>query len=225
MSKKHIILALTGHEYSSSFLMQWSETILELTKQGYSIGVSTGVNKRTHIARLQSLGLEPLRGKDQKPFDGKVPYDVWLSIDHDVIFTPKQVIELVEDTDKFPVISGMYRVDGAVNLSYISKFDDEYYKKNGGYEMARVESVDPNRKHIPVDHTEMGFFACTREVIEKMTYPYFYHPPIEIQTEDDKTLVHMVTDDEAFCRNVKTAGYVVHVNTDVRVGREKKIVL
>lgn len=222
---KRIILALPGSKYSATFLLQWSDTIIELTKQGYSIGISTGLNNGHHTARLQSMGTRILSGKDQKPFGGQTEYDVFVSVDSEVIFTPKQIIELIEDTDKYPIIAGVYRVGDTAHLSYMENVDDAFFKKNGGYEFARVDSVDPNRKHVPVKHTELGFFACTREVLTKLEYPYFHHAPVEIQGDDDKTLVYMLSEYEAFCRNVNSAGYTIHVNTDLRVGHEKKIIV
>jgi len=222
--KKNIILALPGTECSTNFLMQWSETILELTKQGYSIGVSTGKSTQPREARIQSMGTNILFGKDQKPFGEKTAYDVFVSIDYEVIFTPKQVIELIEDTDKYPFISGVYRMGDASRLSYVSNLDDEFFLKNGTYEFAKVDSVDPNMKHIPVKRTELGFFACTREVLEKLEYPYFNHLPVEVQSNEDKTIIYLPSDSEAFCMNLESAGYVIHVNTDLRVGHEKKII-
>jgi hypothetical protein len=60
------------------------------------------------FARMKTLGLDVLRGSEQKPFDGNVNYDVWVTIDSDMFFIPEQIIELIEDTDKHPVVSGVY---------------------------------------------------------------------------------------------------------------------
>jgi hypothetical protein len=43
---------------------------------------------------MKTLGLDVLRGADQKPFGGQVDYDIWLTIDSDIVFTPEQLIEL-----------------------------------------------------------------------------------------------------------------------------------
>jgi len=221
---KRVILGLVGNECSTTFLIQWSETILELSKQGYSIGVSTGISKNPLNARIMSLGCGTLYGKEQKPFNGSSDYDVFISIDTETIFTPKQVIELIEDTDKYPIVSGVHRMVNSKNMSFRENEDQEYFKKHGGYEFANIESVNPNKKHIRVKHTELGIFACTREVFEKLEYPYFRHQTIEIPGEDDKTLLHVPTESEAFCMNANAAGIAIHVNTDVRVGHEYKTI-
>jgi hypothetical protein len=49
----------------------------------------------SHFSRMKTLGLDVLRGADQKPFGGQVDYDVWLTIDSDIVFTPEQIVELL----------------------------------------------------------------------------------------------------------------------------------
>jgi hypothetical protein len=228
-TNKRVILSLPGTEYSATFLLQWSDTILELTKQGYSIGVSAGLSDEQSLSHYRTIGTDVLRGKEQIPFEGKMDYDVWVNIDSKVIFTPKQVIELVEDTDKYPIISGVYRMSDTSRLSYITEFNDEYFKKNGAYEFTNIDSVNPNMKHVPIKYTDIGFFACTREVLEKLEYPQFYHAPVEIEgggeDENGHGLLHVPSYAEAFCRNINSAGFIIHVNTDLRVGHEKKLIV
>ena len=144
---KKVIVAFPGREYSGDFLMVWSETLLALTKEGYQVALVNQYSSFVPFARMKTLGLDVLRGKDQKPFDGKVDYDVWLTIDSDVIFTPKQVMEIIEDTDKYPVVSGMYRL-GATHYSPVQEWDTEFFKKNGHFEFVTKDSIDPNKKYI-----------------------------------------------------------------------------
>ena len=48
----------------------------------------------------------------------------------------------------------------------------------------RLDKFD--KKYIKVAYNGMGFFACRREVLEKIKYPYFSYPLIEMETEDGK---------------------------------------
>ena len=41
---------------------------------------------------MQTLGLDVLRGVQQKPFNN-LDFDVWVTIDSDVIFSPQQLID------------------------------------------------------------------------------------------------------------------------------------
>ena len=101
-----VIIALPGRTFSGSFLMNWTQTIMSLAKSGYQITVSNEFSSFVPFSRMKTLGLDVLRGSEQKPFGGTLEYDVWLTIDSDIVFTPEQVIELIEDTKKYPVVSG-----------------------------------------------------------------------------------------------------------------------
>jgi hypothetical protein len=80
-------------------------------------------------------------------------------------------------------------------------------------------------KYISVAYNGMGFFACRKGVIEKLKYPYFSYPLIEIEAEDGKILRDMCSEDVAFCKNLTDAGFDIMVNTDLVVGHEKTLVI
>ena len=85
-SKKNVIIAFPGKEFSGTFLMQWSESLLKLTQLGYKIALTNDYSAYVPFTRMMTLGLDTMRGNEQKPFDGKVDYDVWVTIDSDIIF-------------------------------------------------------------------------------------------------------------------------------------------
>jgi hypothetical protein len=58
-----------------------------------------------------------------------------------------------------------------------------------------------------------------------MTYPYFSYPLQTMTTEDGTVLEDMCSEDVAFCKNLKDAGYDVMVNTQLVVGHEKMLVI
>ena len=57
---------------------------------------------------MQTLGLYVLRGIQQKPFNN-LDFDIWVTIDSDIIFTPQQLIDLIaiprECTNFIPTIN------------------------------------------------------------------------------------------------------------------------
>jgi hypothetical protein len=168
---------------------------------------------------MKTLGLDVLRGADQKPFGEKVDYDVWLTIDSDIMFTPNQVLELVEDTEKYPVVSGLYRMEDLKHYACVKKWDTDYFKQTGSFQFMKVDEGSSN-KYISVAYNGMGFFACRKGVIEKLKYPYFSYPLIEIEGLKD-----MCSEDVAFCKNLTDAGFEITVNTTLRVGHEKTLVI
>lgn len=222
---KKVIIALPGREYSGAFLMNWSQTLIELSRRKYPVILLNEYSSFVTFSRMKTLGLDVMRGATQVPFDGKLDYDVWLTIDSDIVFTPEQVIELIEDTDKYPVVSGLYRMADMVHYAAVKMWDLEHFKKHGTFEFIKVNELDTTEKYIKVAYNGMGFFACRKGVIENLKYPYFSYPLIEIETEDGKLLRDMCSEDVAFCKNLKDAGYSVVVNTSLRVGHEKMLVI
>jgi hypothetical protein len=103
----------------------------------------------------------------------------------------------------------------------IKTWNIDYYKKHGSFKFLRVEDIEGASKHIKVAYTGMGFMAVKREVLEKMKYPYFHR---ELHVIDDE-IRDMCSEDVAFCKNVKDAGYDVIINTGLHVGHEKMMVI
>ena len=217
-----VVLALPGRSFSGSFLMNWTQTVMTLSKKGYEVVVTNEYSSYVTYSRMKTLGLDVLRGADQVPFGGTLNYDVWLTIDSDIIFTPEQVIELIEDTKKYPVVSGLYRMQDRVHFATVQEWDVEYFKKYGSFEFMRDLPAD---KYIPVAYSGMGFFACRKGVIEKLKYPYFSYPLVEIEAEDGKILRDTCSEDVSFCKNLTDAGFEIMVNTGLHVGHEKTLVV
>lgn len=222
---KQVIIALPGREYSGKFLTNWSKTLITLLQKGYTFKIINEYSSFVSFSRMKTLGLDVLKGADQIPFDGKIEYDVWLTIDSDIFFTPEQVIELIEDTDIYPVVSGLYRMADLKNYATVKEWDKDFFQKRGTFEFIKVDELDTSEKYMKVAYTGMGFFACRKGVIEKLEYPYFSYPLIEMETEDGKILRDICSEDVAFCKNLKDAGYEIVVNTTLRVGHEKTLVI
>jgi hypothetical protein len=222
---KKVIIALPGREYSGTFLINWSQTLLLLIQKGYTVKIVNEYSSFVSFSRMKTLGLDVMRGADQKPFGGSYDYDVWLTIDSDIVFKPEQVIELIEDTDKHPVISGLYRMADLKHYAAVIDWDVEYFKKYGSFKFIGINELDRRRKYLKVAYNGMGFFACRREVLEKMKYPYFNYPLVEMEGEDGKIIRDMCSEDVAFCKNIINAGYDIIVNTRMRVGHEKTLVI
>jgi sugar phosphate isomerase/epimerase len=217
-----VVIALPGRTFSGTFLMNWTQTVMTLSRKGYEVVVTNEYSSYVTYSRMKTLGLDVLRGSDQVPFGGTLNYDVWLTIDSDIIFTPEQVIELIEDTKKYPVVSGLYRMQDRVHFAAVQEWNVEYFKKYGSFEFMRDLPAD---KYVPVAYNGMGFFACRRGVIEKLKYPYFSYPLVEIEAEDGKILRDTCSEDVSFCKNLTDAGFEIMVNTGLHVGHEKTVVL
>lgn len=220
-----VIIALPGREFSGTFLVNWTETAMKLTKMGYGLMFTNEYSSYVTYSRMKTLGLDVLKGADQVPFGGKLDYDVWLTIDSDIVFTPDQVIELIENTNMYPVVSGIYRMSDLKHYAAVKKWDLDYFKKTGTFQFMKVGDLEDEKKFISVAYNGMGFFACRKGVIEKLKYPYFTYPLIEMEGKDGVKLRDTCSEDVAFCKNLKDAGFNIMVNTSLVVGHEKTFVI
>jgi len=226
--KKRIVIGLPGDNFSSKFLVSWTSALNALWEtQKYDLIVSPGVSSYVTFARMQTLGLDVLRGIQQKPFNN-LEFDVWVTIDSDIIFTAQQLIDLIESTEIHPVVSGMYRMSNLSNYAIVKDWNTDFFLKNGTFEFLTPEFVDKWKqetglKYMSVNYTGMGFFAMRRDVLKKMTYPYFNADIQEIISEDGLILRDICSEDVAFCKNIQKTGTPIVINTDLRVGHHKLI--
>ena len=74
------------------------------------------------------LGADVLRGKDQQPFDGKLPYDFVMWIDSEMVFSVENFLELLKKDED--IIAGAYLRDNGKDFSCVEKLDNDYvYEK------------------------------------------------------------------------------------------------
>jgi hypothetical protein len=228
---KRVILAIPGRTFSNNFIKSWSQTLYALIDKKYEVVISNEYSSFVPFSRMQTLGLDVGRGPNQLPFNGEVDYDVWLTIDSDIVFTAEQVIELIENIDVHPVVSGLYRMQDMKHYACVQKWDDAYFIENKTFKFLTPEEVDEIKKEsgekfLKVAYNGMGFFACRRGVIESLKYPYFHREVQQIRNEDGKVvMVEMCSEDVAFCKNLIDAGHSIYVNTELRVGHEKNYII
>ena len=220
-----VIIALPGRTYSGRFMMNLLNTMMIMKSRGYDVILTNEYSSYVTFSRMKTLGLDVLKGIDQKPFDGKIDYDVWLTLDSDIVFSPEQVIELIEDTKTYPIVSGVYRMEDLTHYACVKEWNVDYFKKMGTFQFVKVDDFERAPKFVSVAYNGMGFFACRKEVIEKLKYPYFSYPLIEIEGKDGVTIRDTCSEDVAFCKNLTDAGMEIIVNTTLRVGHEKTLVI
>jgi hypothetical protein len=227
---KKIVFALPGDNFSSKFLIAWTATISRLWEtRRYDIMISPATGSYVPFVRMTTLGLDVLRGEDQKPFNGQ-HFDVWITIDSDVVFTFEQVVNLIESTEEHPVVAGMYRMADLVNFAFVKDWDETYFKERGTFQFITPEDIEKWKKetefkYFPVVYSGMGFMAIRREVFDKIKYPYFDSEILTITREDGTVIRDICSEDVSFCKKITQAGYQIMVNTDIRVGHLKSLII
>lgn len=230
IKRTKVVFALPGDTFNSKFLIAWTATISKLWDlRKYEIMLSPGTGSYVPFVRMQTLGLDVMRGENQKPFDGQ-DFDVWVTLDSDIIFTPDQIIQLIESTEEHPVVSGMYRMSDLTNFAFVKDWDTNYFMEKGTFKFSTPEEIETWKKetelkYLPVYYTGMGFMAVRKEVLDKMKYPYFDSHIQEFTKEDGTKIRDICSEDVAFAKNIKKAGYDIVVNTDIRVGHCKNLII
>jgi hypothetical protein len=229
--KKRVVIALPGKTFTNNFLRSWTQALYSLWEKKYDIVITCEYSSFVPFSRMQTLGLDVGRGPDQVPFNGEIPYDVWVSIDSDIVFTAEQLIELIENTESHPVVSGVYKMQDTKHYTCIQKWDEAYFRENKTFQFLVPDDLDKykaetSEKFMKVSYNGMGFFACKKGVIEKLKYPYFHRELQNIRDENGKVImVDMCSEDVAFCKNLTDAGFSIYINCDLRVGHEKSYVI
>lgn len=228
--KKRVIIGIPGSSFSNNFLISWTRTLYALWESGkYEVIVAPGVSSFVSFARMKTLGLDVLRGKDQKPFND-MEYDVYITIDSDIVFAPEHIIELIENTEVHPVVAGYYMMSDCKSLVIVKDWDTDHFAKNGTFEFLTPEYItnwkkETGSKFMEVSYVGMGFFAVRKDVLNTLSYPFFNGELQKITKDDGTELVDLSSEDVNFCKNLQAAGHTVYVNVDLRVGHEKPVII
>ena len=71
----------------------------------------------------------------------------------------------------------------------------------------------------------MGFMAVKKEVFDKISYPYFDSELEVIECDDGKIIKDICSEDVAFSKNINKSGYQIMINTNIRVGHIKPLII
>jgi hypothetical protein len=227
IKKKKVVIGLPGNTFSSKFIVSWTSSLNTLWETNkYDIIVSPGVSSFVPFARMQTLGLSNLRGIDQKAFDG-MEYDVFVSIDSDIVFTAQNLIDLIEATEEKDVVAGYYRMNDLKNLAVVKDWDINYFKKTGSFKYLQHEDIEQlkSEKFVKVAYCGMGFIALTKTAIDSLSYPYFYTDLQEFKGQDGKLIREMCSEDVSFCKNLEKEGFEINIMPNLRVGHEKALII
>lgn len=213
-----VVFCLPGREYSREFLLAWSDLLMQATSKGHQCMISQQYSSVVHFARAKCLGGDVLKGPEQKPFQGLVEYDVMMWIDSDVIFRPDDFFRLLESPHD--VTAGLYMMEDMTHLAAVKDWNEDFFKKDGAFKFLRPEDIQGAPEYMPVAYAGMGWMMIRKGVVEDIKYPWFWSP---LETIGD--LVYMNSEDVSFCKALTAAGHQVHIDTKLRVGHQKKVLL
>ena len=200
-----IVFCLPGTTFSHNFLRSWSELLLYCVTHQIRPVISSHQSSNVHFVRNMCLGADVLRGKDQKPFDGKLNYDFIMWIDSDQVFSVNAFVSLLRhDTD---VVSGLYLMRNGQQYTAVQNWNDEQFLTKGSFDFLTrntlMKWLDENAEGnieekkdksgvpykdysnctiplMPVSYSGLGWTLVKNGVYEKLTYPWFYGTKISM---------------------------------------------
>ena len=211
------VFCLPGNSFSGKFLECWTNLYSYCLSVNIQPILSRYESSNVYYVRNMCLGADILRGKDQKPFNGKVDYDYIMWIDSDVLFTPQNFLKLINH--QVDIVSGIYLMSDGKYYSTCEEWDEEYFSKHGHFEFMAQKDIQGKEELIEVSYTGMGFMLIKKGVFESMEYPWFR--PIEKKIGD---MVDFTTEDVSFCLKAKEKGFKIFIDPTVIVGHEKKLI-
>ena len=220
-----VVFCMPGRSYSREFLLAWSDLLMQASSRGHQVMISQQYSSVVHFARAKCLGGDVMKGPDQKPFQGAVDYDVMMWIDSDIVFKPDDFFALLESPHD--VTAGMYMMEDLQHFATVKEWDEDFFAKNGTFKFMKPEDIvrvgeadSPSSSYLPVAYTGMGWMMIRKGVVETIKYPWFHS---DLQTVG--SLVDMNSEDVSFCRALQAAGHTIHVDTKIRVGNQKLMLI
>jgi hypothetical protein len=223
--KKKIMVGLPGNSFSNQFLISWTQFTVELITHGeFDISLSPGYSSSSIFTRMKTLGLTS-QGVHIKAFDG-IDYDVFVTIDPTILFTYEQFKKLVLLTEKYPVVSGYYYLNDK-NIHAVEQMDYKQYVRNQAFTLVPIDKINEVKnspdKMIKVEYTGLGFFACRKNVLQALDYPYFWYPLVDFTLEDGTPCKDVLTEEVAFCKRITDKGYQIQIHSELHVVQEKQV--
>jgi hypothetical protein len=152
-----------------------------------------------NLTRQLCVAGDPVKG----PFQGQ-NYDAVMWIGQDAIFKTDDFFNLLESPHN--VTSGIYMSETLQNFDVVREFSDDF--PAGKY--LRPEDIVGAPQYVPVDYAGMNWMLVRKGTFEKLEYPYIWST--QMQPSDERNFCSLL--DEK-----------VHIDTTIRVGNQKRMIL
>lgn len=232
-----VVFCIPGRQFSDKFFMAWTELLSAMIKSNkYEIAVSNKYSSQVNFARALCLGANVLAGPDQKPFHGQLNYDVLVWLDSDILFNFPMIEYLIESCLKiYPVVSGVYAMEGGKHLCCVQDWNVEHFIKHGAFEHMslekRIELLDQGKEWVKCAYTGMGCMAIRKGIFEdnRLKYPWFFSDLKKFPSlqQNIPYISDGTSEDVSFIRNLIESGIIefVLVSLKLKFGHEKTIVI
>lgn len=213
-----IVFCLPGRSFSSNWFNAWNASASELNKLNISYAYSNCYDPVVYFTRNRILGGNNTSGPSQKPWQGTLQYDKMVWIDSDIIWTPQQLIQLLQH-DK-PIVSGIYHMHDATHFPVVENLDFTHLAEYGVFKFMNTNDMMTKVQLFKASYTGFGFVAIKQGVLENMPYPWFQ--PKWITNE---RFYDFCAEDVGFCWSAQECGHDIWIDPTIKVGHEKQIII
>jgi hypothetical protein len=119
------------------------------------------------------------------------------------------------------VTAGVYMMEDLQHFATVEEWNKEYFEKKGTFKFLRPDDIIGAPQYKQVAYTGMGWMLIKTGVIEDLKYPWFFSP-MESITDD---IVDFNSEDVSFCKALWDAGHPVYIDTKIRVGHQKRMII
>lgn len=215
----NVVVCVPGNRFTDKFLTCWTNLIQWCQANNINIALSSAYDSNVYYVRNKCLHGSVTRGKYQKPFDGKVDYDYIMWIDSDMYFSVEHFIALLEmNTD---IASGIYKMSDMKHYATVLDWDVDFYRQHSTFQFLTDDIIAQHPDIIPVQYTGFGWVLIKKGVLESIEYPWFR----PLWWDFGENIVEFTSEDVGICKTLIEAGYEIKVNTKVRLGHEKQLVI
>ena len=151
-----------------------------------------------NLTRQTCIASDPEKG----PFQGQ-DYDAVMWIGQDVIFQEEDLFKLIESPHD--VTAGLYMREDCQTFDVIREFSSDFPQDK----YLRPEDIVGASQYMQVAHAGMSWMMVRKGVFEKLPYPYIWSEQGESSEE------------KVFSKSVGP----IHIDTTIRVGNQKRMIL
>jgi hypothetical protein len=217
MNKVDYVICIPGENFSSNFLISWSNSLIELMKKSENfifINHYTSIVSYTRNQLIRSFPGEKSNSKNVLPFDGRLEAKKIVFIDDDIVWNFEDLNKILKS--KEDIVSGFYK------MKFLNNENNNQLAaiKNNNFLISK--DIENQTDLIELDGVGFGFIAINFEVFKKIKFPWFQ--TYDFFNEKDECVVN-VGEDFDFCKKAINAGYKIYGDPMIKVGHEKTKIL
>lgn len=210
--KPIVVFCFTEDNFSQLFLQCWTRTVNYFYGQGLKFVLGLSLSENQMVAKNSCLGGQIDKGKNQKPFQGKIDFTHICFINSRMIWAPEQLKALlVKDVD---IVSAIYTGFELKKINAIKKCDFSLLTKQKTLDFIDKESLKDVNKLVEVEYSAMNFMLIKRQVIESLEFPWFRSEIFKINDEIQDTM----TEQFYFCKKVRENNFKIFIDPQTHVG-------